>query len=377
CDHSWVPSEARISCAVTRARSPSRRTLPSSRLATPSRAPMVRESTSLPLNWNDEVRPITRRPSMRASELRISSDRPSEKNTLSLSSDRFSNGSTAMDLARMLWLAVGEAAMEADVAPTSWLTDAVLFAAATPMLLPATETTGARAYRHSRPPPTASSRVMISSSVPLTRCAPRSPWYHASTSTTKNPSTSASVMPRRTSSGQPNCWATTSAPWIRANANATYATAHCTSLRCFRRAMKSVMELSALCKRGGGSSVRRGAEARQACSFRGRIVAWRGLGFRSEEDVRFLPGGGGHDRLLHALSQSVKWFSGATGPHRCLGQRLPERAIIQAGETHGNASQAAPASSRSTLGCVDSTRNNVRAAPVGSRRPCSQSCNVR
>src|SRR6185437_12192669 len=54
------------------------------------------------------------------------------------------------------------------------------------------------------------------------------------------PSTSASVMPRRTSSGQPNCWATTSAPWIRANANATYATAHCTSLRCFRRAKNPV-----------------------------------------------------------------------------------------------------------------------------------------
>jgi len=34
-------------------------------------------------------------------------------------------------------------------------------------------------------------------------------------------------------------------------------------------------------------------------------------------------------------------------------------------------------SSRNTSGCLTATRNKVRAAPVGSRRPCSQSCKVR
>src|SRR5450432_4277593 len=34
-------------------------------------------------------------------------------------------------------------------------------------------------------------------------------------------------------------------------------------------------------------------------------------------------------------------------------------------------------SSRRTLGCLTATLSSVRAAPVGSRRPCSQSCSVR
>src|SRR5438477_9863307 len=48
-------------------------------------------------------------------------------------------------------------------------------------------------------------------------------------------------MPRRTPSGQPNCCATMSIPCSSANAAATYAIAHCTSLRSFRRWKNSFM----------------------------------------------------------------------------------------------------------------------------------------
>src|SRR5215475_6789284 len=42
-------------------------------------------------------------------------------------------------------------------------------------------------------------------------------------------------------SGQPNRCATMSMPWSSANAVATYASVHCTSLRCFRRCRNSLM----------------------------------------------------------------------------------------------------------------------------------------
>ena len=48
-DHKWVPSAAAISWAVTRIRSPARRTLPSSTLVTPSAWAMLANILVLPL----------------------------------------------------------------------------------------------------------------------------------------------------------------------------------------------------------------------------------------------------------------------------------------------------------------------------------------
>jgi len=58
-DQRWEPSEDRTSWAVTRTRAPSLRTLPSSRVPTPSFCPMTRRSSFLPLNEKDDVRPIS------------------------------------------------------------------------------------------------------------------------------------------------------------------------------------------------------------------------------------------------------------------------------------------------------------------------------
>ena len=98
-DHKWVPSAAAISCAVTRIRSPARRTLPSSTLVTPSACAMWRTSSFLPLNENADVRAITFSPSTCASALMISSARPSPKYSFSRSALRLANGSTAIDAA--------------------------------------------------------------------------------------------------------------------------------------------------------------------------------------------------------------------------------------------------------------------------------------
>src|SRR5687767_14211777 len=96
-DHNWVPSAAAINWAVTRIRSPARRTLPSRTLVTPSACAMRRTSSFLPLNENAEVRAITFRPSTCASALMISSARPSPKYSFSRSALRLANGSTAID----------------------------------------------------------------------------------------------------------------------------------------------------------------------------------------------------------------------------------------------------------------------------------------
>ena len=74
------------------------RTPPSSTVATLSRRPISRTSSCRPLNANDDVRAATRSPGTRASWLRISSDRPSEKYSFSTSWLRFANGSTAIEL---------------------------------------------------------------------------------------------------------------------------------------------------------------------------------------------------------------------------------------------------------------------------------------
>jgi hypothetical protein len=68
-----------MSSALTRTISPERRTLPSSRCATPSFAPMLRLSSLESLNWNAEPRPITFSPGNCPSAVIRSSEIPSEK----------------------------------------------------------------------------------------------------------------------------------------------------------------------------------------------------------------------------------------------------------------------------------------------------------
>ena len=65
-----------MSCAVIRTFSPDFRTLPSRMCATLSFSPITRRSSFRPLNWNDEVRPITRSSGSFASRLSSSSDKP-------------------------------------------------------------------------------------------------------------------------------------------------------------------------------------------------------------------------------------------------------------------------------------------------------------
>ena len=73
-----------MSCAVIRTRLPSLRTLPSRRWSTPSFSAITRRSSFFPLNWNDEVRPMTRSCGIFASTSRSSSESPSEKYSWSL-----------------------------------------------------------------------------------------------------------------------------------------------------------------------------------------------------------------------------------------------------------------------------------------------------
>ena len=96
-----VPSAAEISWAVTRMRSPARRTLPSSTFVTPSASAMPRTSSFLPLNAKADVRAITLSPGIRVSSLMISSARPSLKYSFSLSALKLANGRTAIDGGRM------------------------------------------------------------------------------------------------------------------------------------------------------------------------------------------------------------------------------------------------------------------------------------
>src|SRR6185437_595522 len=59
--------------------------------------------------------------------------------------------------------------------------------------------------------------------------------------TAKKPTASARISTRSSWSGHAKRCATTSSTWISAKDAATYASAHCTSLRCFRRDRKSVI----------------------------------------------------------------------------------------------------------------------------------------
>jgi hypothetical protein len=73
------------------------RTLPSSNVATSSLRPIVRTSSFDPLNWNDDVRAVTRRPLIFDSTPSSSSARPSEKYSSSALALRLANGSTAIE----------------------------------------------------------------------------------------------------------------------------------------------------------------------------------------------------------------------------------------------------------------------------------------
>src|SRR5438309_1557859 len=86
-----------MSCATTRTRSRARRTLPSSRVATPSFAAIARSPSWRCLNGITEVREITSRARIFDSCAMTSSVIPSAKYSFSGSALRFRNGSTATD----------------------------------------------------------------------------------------------------------------------------------------------------------------------------------------------------------------------------------------------------------------------------------------
>ncbi len=99
-DQRWYPSSTLISWAVMRMRFDARRTLPSSTVATLSCLPMVRTSSSFPLNAKADVRAATRRPGILVRALMTSSVTPSLKNSFSGSVLMFTNGKTAIDRGR-------------------------------------------------------------------------------------------------------------------------------------------------------------------------------------------------------------------------------------------------------------------------------------
>ena len=83
-----------------RTASPTCWTLPLSRWLTPSLLPMLRASSLLSRNWNDEVRPMTLKPENCDNVAIRFSDRPSEKNNWPGSPLAFTSGSTAMEFPR-------------------------------------------------------------------------------------------------------------------------------------------------------------------------------------------------------------------------------------------------------------------------------------
>src|SRR5712692_8495617 len=180
---------------------PSLRTLPSRMVPTLSFSPMLRRSSLLPLNENDEVRPATRRPSTWASASRISSATPSEKYSWSFAGLMSANGSTAMD---------GATAATARGRPRT----------AKYQISP-----GAAA---SRPIPTSTSvrrgpRTEAEGGVRSMPAAPTSK-IHARVTTMGNPTASATTTYETTASGQCIPWTTGSMICSTANAAMPYPT---------------------------------------------------------------------------------------------------------------------------------------------------------
>ncbi|GBF30976.1 hypothetical protein MnTg04_00928 [bacterium MnTg04] len=101
-DHRWNPVSVSINWAVMRTLGPDCLTLPSSTWATPSCSPISLRSLFSPLNWNDDVRPATLSPGILARTFSNSSDRPSEKYSLSIFPLMLTNGNTAIDFSGTL-----------------------------------------------------------------------------------------------------------------------------------------------------------------------------------------------------------------------------------------------------------------------------------
>ena len=94
--HRCLPSVVLVNDAVTRSRSPLRRTVPSTIPATSSALPMSCAFADLPLNENDDVRAASRSPGSWDSACASSSVMPSEKYSSFASPPVFTNGNTAM-----------------------------------------------------------------------------------------------------------------------------------------------------------------------------------------------------------------------------------------------------------------------------------------
>src|SRR5208283_406054 len=105
------------SCVVMRSLRPERRTLPSRIAPTLSLRAMVPTSVSLPLKEKEDVRALTCSSLIRTREFRISSVRPSERYSCSLSPLMLTNGNTAIECGgglKAATAAAGEAAFEAE-----------------------------------------------------------------------------------------------------------------------------------------------------------------------------------------------------------------------------------------------------------------------
>ena len=152
---------------------------------------------------------------MSASLVRIRSCMPSAKKALLLSVDRFSNGSTAIDLAGIATLDACAMYPPVDGRACAGAGLATDFA-----MLPAGGL-GVRVNCHRNPPPTASTTARIINSMPLTRWRPCSPWYQARIRVRTSPTQSARITSFSTSAGQPKRVATISTACNSAKANAT------------------------------------------------------------------------------------------------------------------------------------------------------------
>ena len=86
---------------------PARRTLPSSTTPTLSASPIFCTGSFLPLKKNADMRAATRKPGVRASAFKISSEMPSLKYLFSAFPLMFTNGSTAMDFWSVALAAAG------------------------------------------------------------------------------------------------------------------------------------------------------------------------------------------------------------------------------------------------------------------------------
>ena len=164
-----------------RTRLPALRTLPCRIDATLSRRAISGTGRSRPSNAKLDVRAMTRSSGTLLSTLSSSSEMPSEKYCCSLSVLMFSSGSTAIEgSSSIVGMPVSSATADADVDAVSEAT-----------------------VCHSQPAPMATTARISTTSRRVTFCTPRSPWYHATISVTKNPSTASATPTRLGMADQP------------------------------------------------------------------------------------------------------------------------------------------------------------------------------